>query len=370
MSTALVIGGTGPTGPHLIRGLLERGYSVTMLNRGSRDSEAIPATVERIKGDPHFPDTLQDALRERRFDLVVATYGRVRFVADVMADKTDRLITVGGPPSYRGFTDPHALSPVGMPVPTREDAVRVETSEESTFGHLVKTTEDAVMRHHREASMNVTHFRYPSVYGPWQVRPTTVWWVMQRCLDKRPYVVLPEGGLTLFTRGYSENVAHAVMLAVDRPEASAGQIYNCGDDLQFSLHQWVETIADAMGWPLEQISVPDAFASTSRDLMQFKGTAQHQYLDLEKLRRQLGYRDIVDPRTALNRTLAWFRDNPPDEAEYIDGLRAHYPIEDRLVTIQQRAAEAMAVLPHIEAQFHHSYAHPRERGLDRDHRNR
>ena len=62
---ALIIGGTGPTGPHIIHGLLERGYDVTMLNRGSRDSDAIPAEVERIKGDPHFPDTLEAALGER-----------------------------------------------------------------------------------------------------------------------------------------------------------------------------------------------------------------------------------------------------------------------------------------------------------------
>ena len=45
---ALLVGGTGPTGPHIIRGLLARGYDVTMLNRGSRDSDAIPPEVERL----------------------------------------------------------------------------------------------------------------------------------------------------------------------------------------------------------------------------------------------------------------------------------------------------------------------------------
>ena len=59
---ALLIGGTGPTGPHIIRGLLDRGYAVTMLNRGSRDSDAIPPEVERLIGDPHFPDTLGQRL--------------------------------------------------------------------------------------------------------------------------------------------------------------------------------------------------------------------------------------------------------------------------------------------------------------------
>ena len=82
---ALVIGGTGPTGPHIIGGLEARGYKVTMLNRGSRDSSAIANSVERLIGDPHFVDTLESALAGRTFDVVVATYGRIRIVADVVA---------------------------------------------------------------------------------------------------------------------------------------------------------------------------------------------------------------------------------------------------------------------------------------------
>ncbi len=367
---ALVIGGTGPTGPHIIGGLIERGYDVVMLNRGSRDSDAIPARVERIVGDPHFPDTLEAALGARTFDLVIATYGRIRYVAEVVSTRTNRLITVGGAPSYRGFGKPDAYSPPGMPIPTPEDAPRVETEEESRFGYLIRVTEDAVMAQHAAGAMNVTHFRYPSVYGPWQVRPTTFWWIMQRCLDQRPYAVLPDGGLTLSTRGYSENMAHAVLLAVDQPEAAAGQIYNCGDERQFSLAQWVSLIAETMDWPLELLSVPDPFASPARDLMPFSGRGLHQYLDLSKICQQLGYSDRVDGLSAVRRTVQWFKDNPPDDDPYVAGLRAHYEIEDQLAEILRGANERMAVLPHIESAFHHSYAHPLERGLQRDHRSR
>ena len=142
---ALIIGGTGPTGRHIISGLMDRGYDVVLLNRGSRDSDAVPPSVERIVGDPHFPETLETALGSRNFDLVIATYGRIRYVAEVVSTRTDRLITVGGAPSYRGFVVPEANSPPGMPIPTSEDAPRVETEEESRFGYLIRTTEDAIM---------------------------------------------------------------------------------------------------------------------------------------------------------------------------------------------------------------------------------
>jgi len=36
---ALVIGGSGPTGPHVLAGLLERGYDVAMLHRGVHEPD-------------------------------------------------------------------------------------------------------------------------------------------------------------------------------------------------------------------------------------------------------------------------------------------------------------------------------------------
>ena len=370
---ALMIGGTGPTGPHIIGGLIDRGYDVVMLNRGSRDSDAIPPSVERVVGDPHFPETLEAALGARTFDVVIATYGRLRHVAEVVSTRTDRLVTVGGMASYSGFGlpgTPEEYSPSGMPIPASEDAPLVESEEESRFGYLVRTTEDAIMAHHTAGTMNVTHYRYPIVYGPWQVRPTAFWWVMQRCLDQRPYVVLPNSGLAVTTRGYSKNLAHAVLLAVDKPQTSAGQIYNCGDERQFSFAQWVGLIAEAMDWQLEILSAPDRFASPARELMHVNGRGLHQYLDLSRICRQLGYSDRVDAVNAVRQTVQWFKDLPPVDESNVAALRAHYEVEDQLARIIRDANERMGALPHIESAFHHSYAHPRKPGLQRDHRNR
>ena len=108
---ALVIGGSGPTGPHIVNGLIERGYENAILHRGTHDSDLIPQHVERIIGDPHFRETLSKALDNRRFDVIVATYGRIRYVAELVAEHTDRLITVGGSPVYRGTRKPDLLFP-------------------------------------------------------------------------------------------------------------------------------------------------------------------------------------------------------------------------------------------------------------------
>ncbi len=119
---ALIVGGTGPTGPFLIKGLLERGYAVKILHRGTHEIPEIPAEVKHIHADPHFRETLDEALAREVFDLVIATYGRLRFVAEAVVGKTNRFIGIGGVSAYRGYLKASSNFPVGLATPVPEDA--------------------------------------------------------------------------------------------------------------------------------------------------------------------------------------------------------------------------------------------------------
>ena len=81
---------------------------------------------------------------------------------------------------------------------------------------------------------------------------------VRRILDKRPYIIVPDGGLTLATHGYAANMGHAVLLSVDNPKASSGQIYNCGDERTMTLRQIIEVIAKEMNYEWEILDVPNA----------------------------------------------------------------------------------------------------------------
>jgi nucleoside-diphosphate-sugar epimerase len=364
---ALVVGGTGPTGPFLVRGLLERKYAVSILHRGTHEVPEIPAQVEHIHADPHFRETLDSALAKRRFDLVVATYGRLRFVAEALKGKTGRFIGVGGVACYRGHFHPEANFPAGMKVSTAETDPVVASEQEQRFSWLIATTEQAVLGAHP----NGTVFRYPYVYGPYQLVPRE-WCVIRRILDGRPHIILPDGGLTLMTHGYAENLAHAVMLAVERPEASAGQIYNCGDEQQLTLAQMVEVIARAMGRELEIIGVPDAVASAARALT-LQGSSHHRLMDLHKVRSELGYRDLVPVAEALTRTVRWYVEHQPERGGEIE-KRLHdpfdYETEDKLAAIYRDGLRRMAELALVPPETHHPYAHPKTPDQQRDHRQR
>ncbi|MBV1876540.1 MAG: hypothetical protein KUG79_02745 [Pseudomonadales bacterium] len=368
---ALVVGGTGPTGPYLVNGLIERGYEVAILHRGSHELEEIPSQVEHIHVDPHFRETLDEGLKGRTFDLAVATYGRIRIVAEALIGKTPRLVAVGGTPSIRGMVDPTANFPTGMPVPASEQAQRIESKQELDFGYLIRQTEDTVLRGQTEGHYAATMFRYPLVYGPNEIS-SFEWLIMKRVQDKRREIILPEGGLSLMSRGYAENMAHAVLLAVDQPDISAGKLYHCADEQQLTLAQWVQVIAGAMDWEFDIYSVPDEVARTAREYFPIGTSANHQMMDIARIKAELGYTDKVAPLQALPLTVEWLLKHKPDN----DGIFSRredslqYGTEDALISIQKEAVARMRQVEYRKKSTRHTYAHPKKPGLGKDHRAR
>ena len=76
---------------------------------------------------------------------------------------------------------------------------------------------------------------------------------------------------------------------------------------------------------------------------------------------------VVIPRIA--NTVEYIKANPT-EPDKISEITKFYAIEDQLAEIYNTAAKAALALDHDQSTYHHAYAHPRERGLERDHRNR
>jgi len=368
---ALVVGGTGPTGPFLVQGLRQRGYEVTMLHRGAHEVPEIPPEVEHLHADPHFRETLVSALTGRTFDLVIATYGRLRLVAEALWDKTPRFIGVGGIPVYRGALEPHVNFPIGLKTPTPEDAPVAQSEADGRFAYLIAQTEEAVMRGHHTGKYNATMFRYPLVYGPYQVAPPE-WCVIRRILDRRPFMIVPDGGLTLFTRGYAANLAHAVLLAVDQSDVAAGQIYNCGDEHLLSLYQWVEMITHTLEYVWEIVCLPAVIAHPAQPLLPLVQTWHHCLMDLSKIRRELGYRDLVPIEEALPAVVRWYVEHPHEpggtiEQNLLDPF--DYQTEDRLVAAYKGCLQQLAAIPFESKPIYHPYAHPKQPG-QLDHRQR
>lgn len=358
---ALVIGGTGPSGPYIVNGLLQRGHEVVVLHGGQHEVE-FDQEIEHIHTDPHFAETLAPALEGRRFDIALATYGRMRIVADVLKGKTDRFIGVGGSSVYALRNDPR-WGPLGQPMQVPEDSPRCDDPAGLKFNHLMWVTEEAVMRAHAEGHYSATYFRYPLIYGP-NSPANPEWSVVRRILDGRRRIVVPSNGI-LRRRGYARNVAHALLLAVDNPQASAGQFYNIRDEHQYTHRQYVDFIARHMRHDWEVIEMPPEFSVRA-----YKGgsaTPREMVVefDIGKIKSQLGYRDVVTPADALAASVDWLVANRPAAGGEIErqlGDPFAYDAEDALVEAWRSGIGAAAAVPFPDMQLGHMYRHPKKPG--------
>lgn len=329
---ALMIGGTGPTGPHIVNGLLDRGFRVDMLHSGRNEVSEIPDEVTHIHADVYDPVQLENVLADRTWDLCMASYGRLRTIARLTSGRVGRFLSIGGFPALLGYMNPWAFEPYGMPVPTRADGPVVRDEVLDTKGFRIVRTEEAVLEHHPEA----THFRYPFVYGPRQPLPRE-WLIVRRVLDARPHIILPDGGLTLHHFGYGENLAHAILLAIDRPERTLGQIYNAADQEVLSLRTVCELIATGLGHEWEIVNMPWELATPARPLIT-QPLPTHRVLDISKMERDFGYRDKVPPREAIVYAARWLTEHPltaEQEAMLQDPF--DYAAEDALIENWKRA---------------------------------
>ncbi len=285
-------------------------------------------TVEHIHEDPYDDAALRRVIEARTFDLVVAMYGRLRRIAELTKGRADRFVSVGGVPAYRGWMNPWLFDPPGLPVPIAEGAPTVDTPGDDEKGYRIARTEEAVFAHHPSAA----HFRYPYVYGPYQLAPRE-WCVVRRILDGRDHIIVADDGLSLHHHGYTENLAHALLLAIDDPDAAAGKVFNVGDEEVLSVRQVIEIIAGALGHTLEIISMPYAVALPAWPLLA-QPLPTHRVLDLARVRHDLGYHDLVPAREALASTARWLVANPPGHGDMEETVLTDpfdYDAEDELI---------------------------------------
>ena len=363
----LVVGGAGVTGVVIVRDLLESGCSVTILHRGAHEPD-LPEEVEHIHTNPYSLEDLQGALENKSYDVAIITYGRLKYVAQALEGKTKRIITVGGAaPIYKGWGEMTAPNPWETTEPTplflEEDHPLSKIEGVDKFAAAVRRAEQTVMQMHSDGIFNVTHFRYPLVYGPNNIVPAE-WGIMRRVRDKQRQLILPGGGLTIVSRGYCENIAHAIVLAVKNPTASAGEVYNICDNGLMSNYEWVALIAKIMDFEFETVSIPyevlpEGFRATHPQLLY----RHHGVLDISKIKEQLGYRDKVSPEEAVKRTIQWYNDNPiavGGEGEQNLGDPYDYDYEKQIIEAYKKHRDSLTAeidtMSHIPVTWKHPYS--------------
>jgi nucleoside-diphosphate-sugar epimerase len=206
--------------------------------------------------------------------------------------------------------------------PYREYA---QSSDDLVFNYDKILVERVVMN---DSRLPGTVLRLPKVYGFGDNQHRAFEYV-KRMDDGRPVILLEEGKAQWrWTRGYMENIAAAIVLAVTNDRA-ASRIYNVGEADALTEADWVQSIGRVAGWSGEVLAVP-------RDVLPKHLADDYDYrhnlaADTSRIREELGYSEQVLREEALKQTVAWERDCPPKN---IDAEKFDYAAEEGAVLMR------------------------------------
>ncbi|HEU4327529.1 MAG TPA: NAD-dependent epimerase/dehydratase family protein [Roseiflexaceae bacterium] len=172
----LILGGTQFIGRHIAEELLAAGHRVTTLTRG-RTPDALPAAVERLRGDRDAGADGLAALAGRSWDACVDVSGytprQVRPSAAALRDRVERYVFVSavsvyGDPQERPVRESHPRLP-----PAAEDVTEIDGA---TYGPLKVACEDIVREIYGE---RCALLRPQVVAGPHDQSGRYTYWVQR-----------------------------------------------------------------------------------------------------------------------------------------------------------------------------------------------
>jgi nucleoside-diphosphate-sugar epimerase len=336
----IVLGGTGFIGPHVVRQLAGMGHDVAVFNRGLRSAHfELPPGVDRIAGDRDHLSRYASEFRAYAPDVVLdmrpIAERDARAVADVFTGIAGRQVAISSMDVYRIYgringTEPGPPEPLPITedsplreklYPYRGDTPRGKGEPDRWMDDYDKIPIERIVM--GNAEMPGTLLRLPMVYGPGTMRDFDY---VRRMVDGRPAILLDERMAGWKSpRGYVEDVAHAIALAVT-DERAAGRVYNVAEPEAYTVREWVEQLGQAFGWPGRVVLVPSGLTPESMD----PGHVPiHPWVaSSERIRAELGYAERTPHDVALRRTVEWQAGELPTE---IDAEQFDYGVDDRLL---------------------------------------
>jgi nucleoside-diphosphate-sugar epimerase len=328
----LIIGGTGFIGSYVLLRLLGEGDSVAVFHRGQSGSD-LPREALRIIGDRR---RLADYGGEfDRFgpqvvlDMIPYVEEDARALMATFRGKVERVVALSSQDVYRAYGLFLRLEEGELePTPYDEDAPlrtrlfpyrnNAQGGEDLAYHYDKIPVERVVMS---DPQTPFTILRLPKVYGPGD--RSRLFDYLKRMDDGRESILLGERkSRWRWTRGYVENVAAAIAVAVTDARA-VNRIYNLGEGDALSESEWARNIGLAAGWSGEVVAAPeDALPQSMLEPYRFE---QRLVADTNRFRKELDYEEETPRQEALRRSIEWERANPPPE---IDLKRFDYAAED------------------------------------------
>ncbi len=322
---ALVAGGTGFIGSHIVTALVARGIQVRILTRKRRSGDdSDQAGIEFRTGNALDVDSLKNLTQD--VDLVFSAFGLLGYWG--IPERTYREVNVQGvinllscclTSNIRQFLH---ISSAGVLGPLPDGLVADESFPLNPSNVYEKTKSEAekrILDWGESHGFPFTIIRPEFVYGPGDLHVLGLF----KAVKAGRFYLLGDGK-SLLHPTYIDDLIQGISLCLDNQKA-LGKTFLITGERPLEVRKLVEIIAQELDVNLPRIKIPvflarvlaGAFELTARvahfepplTRSRLKFFTENRAFSSEKARTELGYVPKIDFREGVRKTIAWYRDN-------------------------------------------------------------
>ena len=219
---ALFIGGNGIISSECSRLAVERGWELTLLNRGLESTRPPVEGVESVVGDATDPASVRAAVGSRTFDVVANfrafTPDQVRADVETFDGRTGQYVFISSASAYR---KPVVRLPITESTPLRNPFWQYSRDKIAC--------EDLLLAAYREQDFPATVVRPSHTYDPTLIPFEAGWTVIDRMRRGRPTVVHGDG-TSFWTLTHSRDFAKGFVPLLGEPRVVGDDVHITTDE--------------------------------------------------------------------------------------------------------------------------------------------
>lgn len=308
MKRALVTGGAGFIGSHLVEGLLNKGYAVRVLDNFATSHREnlvnVLNDIELIEGDVRNLTTVRNATRnvdvlfhEAALPSVARSVKNPLESNDVNIAGTVNVLVAARDAEVKRVVYAASSAAYGnQPTLPKVETMTPDPLSPYAVGKLAG--EQYLKVFTQLYGLSTISLRYFNIFGPRQDPTTQYAGVIAKfatcALEGKPYPVHGDGEQSRdFT--YVENAVRANLLAGEA-EFQGSPVVNIACGGRITLNQIIDMLNELTGQNLPAEYGPER-----------SGDVRHSHAGIERAREIIGYEPTVDVLEGLRRTMEWYR---------------------------------------------------------------
>ncbi len=296
MKKVLIMGGSLFIGLEIVHKLIEKGYDITVCNRGNNPLNL--DTVKEIQVDREDSKELNRHFQELDFDFVIdvsaLNKNHVKILYETLnKKKLKNYIFISSGAVYKNSST----------LPFQEDRDIGENKYWKDYGLNKIEAEEFLKEKFKKENFPFIVLRPPYVYGPNNYIYREAY-LFERILEDKK-IIIPKDGETKVQFIHVSDLANMVITLLER-EDLVGNIYNASNKEYITFREWVNIAMEVTGKEVEVVNFDnDKYNFNSRDFFPFYD--YDYYLSTNKL--DFIYKSKISFEEGMKDSLKWYLKN-------------------------------------------------------------